>query len=97
MKGKLKDYPPLVKREDITFKDFELERFKIDDGNEGYWYQHNWVFIGSLGDPETWKGTSIVSKNSKGSKSGLYGTLIDMNVMQEILYQRPSGKPKYGY
>ena len=27
----------------------------------------------------------------KGDKDGLAGTLIDMNVMQEILYQRPSG------
>ena len=27
----------------------------------------------------------------KGAKDGLAGTLIDMNVMQEILYSRPSG------
>ena len=32
----------------------------------------------------------------KGDKDGLAGTLIDMNVMQEILYQRPSGKDTYG-
>ena len=58
--------------------------------------KHNWVFIGSLGDPETWEGTStnVAIKENKGSASnkGLFGTLIDMNVMQEILYQRPSGK-----
>ena len=37
----------------------------------------------------------------KGAKDGLAGTLIDMNVMQEILYSRPSGyrppKKRYDY
>ena len=56
-----------MKNKSVEFKDFDLERFKIHNDAEGYVYQHNWVFIGSLGDPETWKGTSIVSKNSKGS------------------------------
>ena len=33
----------------------------------------------------------------KGSKDGLAGTLIDMNVMQDILYSRPSGHVEFGY
>ena len=52
---------------------------------------HNWVLIGSLGDPETWEGLADVVSMKKGAKDGLAGTLIDMNVMQEILYSRPSG------
>ena len=32
----------------------------------------------------------------KGAKDGLAGTLIDMNVMQEILYSRPSGTDQDG-
>ena len=47
--------------------------------------------IGSLGDPETWEGLADVVSLKKGAKDGLAGTLIDMNVMQEILYSRPSG------
>jgi len=92
--------PELVKRGKITFVKFDLKRFNVkleydeygDCSNykETYVFQQNWVFIGSLGDPETWKGTpiNVVVKENKGTadSKGLFGTLIDMNVMQEILY-----------
>jgi len=41
----------------------------------------------------------VAIKENKGSGQGkgLFGTLIDMNVMQEILYQRPSGVWDAGY
>ena len=47
---------------------------------------HNWVLIGSLGDPNTWEGLAAAVSMKKGDKDGLAGTLIDMNVMQGILY-----------
>ena len=78
--------PELVKADGITFKDFDPVRYKVKDAfsEDGYWWVHNWVLIGSLGDPSTWDGMTAIVK--KGSKDGLAGTLIDMNVMQEILY-----------
>ena len=56
---------------------------------------NNWVLIGSLGDPETWEGGDVVARK-KGDKDGLAGVLVDFNILQEILYQRPSGKGYYG-
>ena len=53
----------------------------------------NWVLIGSLGDPESWEGGDVVARK-KGDKDGLAGVLVDFNILQEILYQRPSGKDK---
>ena len=78
--------PELVKEDGIRFKDFDPVRYKIvkDHYDKGYALIHNWVLIGSLGDPSTWDGMTAIVK--KGSKDGLAGTLIDMNVMQEILY-----------
>lgn len=61
LESKLKlDYHSLVKRKEIDFRAFDPERFKVEKGGlrDGYFFQHNWVFIGSLGDPETWEGTS---------------------------------------
>ena len=53
--------PKLVKRPKITFIKFDKKRFKIrvNDGDWtiGYWWVHNWVLIGSLGDPESWDGS----------------------------------------
>ena len=46
----------------------------------------NWNLIGSLGDPETWEGLTVGISMKKGANDGLAGTLVDMNVMQEILY-----------
>ena len=73
-----------MKKDGITFEDFDPDRYKINDLDKGYSVIHNWVLIGSLGDPSTWDGMTAIVK--KGSKDGLAGTLIDMNVMQEILY-----------
>ena len=81
--------PKLVKNPRMTFTEFDPERFAIEDDNsKGYFAKHNWVLIGSLGDPETWDGKVLIAKRKsiKGSGDGLAGTLIDMNVMQEILY-----------
>ena len=84
--------PELVKGSDVTFIKFDPVRFAVEDDDEtGYYWVHNWVLIGSLGDPESWDGSVQVTQKTKGSSDGLAGTLIDMNVMQEILYQRPSG------
>ena len=49
----------------------------------------NWVLIGSLGDPESWEGGDVVARK-KGDKDGLAGVLVDFNILQEILYQRPT-------
>ena len=85
----------MVKKSNITFTKFDSERFKATvpgaDRDVSYWVVQNWVMIGSLGDPETWEGLADVVSMKKGAKDGLAGTLIDMNVMQEILYSRPSG------
>ena len=79
----------------ITYIKFDQKRFKATvpgaDKDVSYWVVNNWVMIGSLGDPETWEGLAGVVSMKKGAKDGLAGTLIDMNVMQEILYSRPSG------
>ena len=87
--------PELVKAPKITFTRFDPKRFKATvpgaDPKVSYFYVNNWVLIGSLGDPETWEGLADVVSMKKGAKDGLAGTLIDMNVMQEILYSRPSG------
>merc|ERR1712192_87578 len=42
-------------------------------------------------------GLADVVSMKKGAKDGLAGTLIDMNVMQEILYSRPSGTNNLGW
>ena len=53
--------PKLVKKSNITFIKFDKDRFKIKlhNGNItiGYFWVHNWVLIGSLGDPESWDGS----------------------------------------
>ena len=51
--------PDLVKSKGTTFTEFDPVRFKYEgkDRKIGYFYIHNWVFIGSLGDPETWDGS----------------------------------------
>ena len=79
----------LGKLPDVTFLTY--------DPNLKYLWQHNWVLIASLGDPKTWKGTeyieTAVSRQMKGGdQDGLAGCLIDFNVLQEILYKRPSGE-----
>ena len=74
----------LVKGKHITFKTY--------DPSIEYYYQENWVLIGSMGDPKTWGGTETVVTMKKGAEDGLAGCLIDLNVLQEILYKRPSGK-----
>ena len=86
----------LVKDEYVTFVKFDPVRYDVlddrgDNEGKGYSVINNWVLIGSLGDPETWKGLAATVSMKKGAKDGLAGTLIDMNVMQEILYKRPSG------
>ena len=43
------------------------------------------------GDPKTWGGSETVVTMKKGDEDGLAGCLIDLNVLQEILYKRPSG------
>ena len=82
--------PELVKDKDKTFTKFNSLRFKATvpgaDKEVSYYIVQNWVMIGSLGDPETWEGLAGVVSMKKGAKDGLAGTLIDMNVMQEILY-----------
>ena len=82
-------YPKLVKDQWITFTKFDQKRFKATvpgaDVKVSYYVVNNWVLIGSLGDPETWEGLADVVSMKKGAKDGLAGTLIDMNVMQEIL------------
>ena len=78
--------------EGITFVPFDQDRYALlDDCFKGYYEINNWVLIGSLGDPNTWEGLATAVSMKKGDKDGLAGTLIDMNVMQGILYQRPSG------
>ncbi len=90
----------LVKEGNVTFVKFNPVRYEVleedSDSTKGYVVIHNWVLIGSLGDPETWKGLAATVSMKKGAKDGLAGTLIDMNVMQEILYKRPSGHDEYG-
>ena len=56
----------------------------------GYNIVINWILIGSMGDPKTWAGGESVAIK-KGSADGLAGCLVDLNVLQEILYIRPSG------
>ena len=73
----------MVKGKHITFKTY--------DPSIEYYYQENWVLIGSMGDPKTWGGTETVVTMKKGAEDGLAGCLIDLNVLQEILYKRPSG------
>ena len=86
-----------MKHENVTFTKFDQDRYAIldDDGYKGYHTINNWVLIGSLGDPNTWEGLAAAVSMKKGDKDGLAGTLIDMNVMQGILYQRPSGYNEY--
>lgn len=73
----------LVIRKGVTFKTY--------DPSIKYDYQVNWVVIASMGDPKTWGGTETVVTMKKGAEDGLAGCLIDLNVLQEILYKRPSG------
>ena len=56
---------------------------KFDPAIE-YWKFNNWVLIGSLGDPDTWEGVEPVARK-KGDRDGLWGVLVDFNVLQEIL------------
>ena len=49
------------------------------------------MLIASIGDPKTWGGSETVVTMKKGDEDGLAGCLIDLNVLQEILYKRPSG------
>ena len=83
-----KIYVPELVSYSCIYEDFDLVRWKVLDNEgdvtKGYSMIQNWVLIGSLGDPSTWDGMTAMVK--KGSKDGLAGTLIDMNVMQEILY-----------
>ena len=51
--------------------------------------------IGSLGDPESWEGSEVIARK-KGDRDGLAGVLVDFNILQEILYQRPSGEDDLG-
>ena len=86
---KLKQANPfeLVKAIDITFTKFDKDRYAIlNNWYKGYFVINNWVLIGSLGDPNTWEGLAAAVSMKKGDKDGLAGTLIDMNVMQGILY-----------
>ena len=76
----------------VWHDDFTLIRY---DPALEYYMVNNWVLIGSLGDPETWKGGDVVARK-KGDKDGLAGVLVDFNILQEILYQRPSGKRSNG-
>ena len=73
--------PDLVKASYITFTKFDPVRFKGKTDEDGYVWVNNWVFIGSLGDPETWDGDIAIKAKTKGDKDGLAGTLIDMNTM----------------
>ena len=61
------------------------------DPAKKYYIVNNWVLIGSLGDPESWEGVDVVARK-KGDRDGLAGVLVDFNILQEILYQRPSGE-----
>ena len=67
--------------------------YKYDRAKE-YRKVNNWVLIGSLGAPERWEGVDVVTRK-KGDRDGLAGVLVDFNILQEILYQRPSGKYLY--
>ena len=68
----------------------EFTQIKYDKTKK-YSFVNNWVLIGSLGDPETWKGGDVVARK-KGDKDGLAGVLVDFNILQEILYQRPTSR-----
>ena len=74
--------------------DIDTTLLKFDPDRK-YFKVNNWVLIGSLGDPETWKGVDMVARK-KGDKDGLAGVLVDFNILQEILYQRPSGEDEDG-
>ena len=53
-----------------------------------------------MGDPKTWGGSETVTEMKKGGPTdsdGLAGCLIDLNILQEILYKRPSGKDGLWY
>ena len=63
-----------------------LTTFHKYDPKKKYDTVVNWNLVGSLGDPETWEGTDVSIAMKKGANDGLAGTLVDMNVMQEILY-----------
>ena len=74
----------LVKDEDVTFITYDPKTY--------YVYNVNWVLIGSMGDPKTWGGSeTVVTMKKGGDEDGLAGCLIDLNILQEILYKRPSG------
>ena len=67
------------------------------DPKKEYDYVVNWVLIASMGDPKTWKGLEpgmVAQMNKAGGDEdkGLAGCLEDLNVLQEMLYSRPSGK-----
>ena len=89
---------PLVIGKGVTFLKFDKKRFqrtikKLGDPElDRYVTVVNWDLIGSLGDPETWEGTPVNVAVKKGAKDGLAGVLVDMEIIQRILYQRPSGK-----
>ena len=72
----------LVKRPNTIFTKFDQ---KIWDENQ-YYLVHNWVLIASMGDPKTWGGKEVVAVMSKGEDSGLAGSILDLSVIQEILY-----------
>ena len=65
--------------------------FETFDPSIEYYWNVNWVLIGSMGDPKTWGGSETVVTMKKGDEDGLAGCLIDLNILQEILYKRPSG------
>ena len=76
--------------------DDRFTQIKYDPAHQ-YYQVNNWVLIGSLGDPESWEGGDVVARK-KGDKDGLAGVLVDFNILQEILYQRPSCKrDDWGY
>jgi len=88
----------LVKAEGTTFLKFDPERFQKtlnevgDKLKDRYSWVINHVLIGSLGDPETWEGTPVNVAVKKGDKDGLPLVIKDLELVQRILYQRPSGK-----
>ena len=42
----------------------------------------NWVLIGSMGDPKTWKGNTVEVAIRKGpNKDGLASVLVDLGVL----------------
>ena len=70
----LKNPYALVKHTNVVYKKYIKEL--------AYLYVVNWVLIGSMGDPKTWKGNTVEVAIRKGpSKDGLASVLIDLGVL----------------